>query len=34
MAKFEAKEFLAREWKFDYAKARRVKTSLGVFFDA
>lgn len=34
MAKFEAKEFLAREWKFDYPKARRIKTSLGVFFDA
>ncbi len=34
MAKFEAKAFLAREWKFDYPKARRVKTSAGVFFDA
>lgn len=33
-AKFEAKAFLARGWKFDYPKARRVKTSGGVFFDA
>lgn len=34
MAKFEAKAFLAREWRFDYPKARRVRTAGGVFFDA
>lgn len=34
MAKYEAKEFLKREWKFDYPKARRIKTSGRIFFDA
>lgn len=34
MAKFEAKAFLEREWRFDYPKAKRIKTDHGVFFDA
>lgn len=34
MAKWEAKAFLAREWKFDYPKARRVKTGGKVVYDA
>ena len=34
MARYEAKEFLAREWKFEYPKARRVKTGGKTFFDA
>ena len=34
MAKWEAKEFLSRKWKFDYPKARRVKSGGMVFFDA
>lgn len=34
MAKYEAKEFLSKTWKFDYPKARRVKAGSRVFFDA
>jgi hypothetical protein len=34
MAKFEAKQFLSREWKFDYPKARRITAGKRVFFDA
>ena len=34
MAKWEAKEFLSRKWKFDYPKARRAKSGGMVFFDA
>ena len=34
MAKWEAKEFLKRRWKFTYPKASRVQTKLGAFFDA
>jgi S-ribosylhomocysteine lyase len=34
MAKYEAKEFLAREWKFEYPKAKRVKVGDKTFFDA
>ena len=34
MAKYEAKAFLARAWKFDYPKARRVKAGKRTFFDA
>jgi len=34
MAKYEAKAFLARPWKFDYPKARRVSAGKRVFFDA
>ena len=34
MAKFEAREFLSREWKFTYPKTRRPKSGGKVFFDA
>jgi S-ribosylhomocysteine lyase len=34
MARYEAKEFLAREWKTTYPKARRVKSGGRTFFDA
>lgn len=34
MAKYEAKEFLAKEWKFEYPKAKRVKVGGKTFFDA
>ena len=34
MARIEAKAFLAREWKFDYPKARRTTAKGKVFFDA
>ena len=34
MAKLEAKAFLAKEWKFEYPGARRVKAGKRVFFDA
>ena len=34
MAKFEAKAFLGREWKFEYPKARRVKVGGRTFYDA
>lgn len=34
MARYEAKAFLAREWKFDYPKSRRVKVGKRIFFDA
>ena len=34
MAKFEAKEFISKEWSFEYPPARRVKAGRRVFFDA
>jgi len=34
MAKWEAKAFLAKKWKFDYPKARRVQAAGKTFFDA
>ena len=34
MAKWEAKEFLKRTWKFDYPKARRAKAGKRTFYDA
>ena len=34
MAKWEAKAFLKRPWKFAYPKARRVVAKGKVFFDA
>ena len=34
MAKWEAKDFLSRKWKFDYPKARRITAGGKVFFDA
>ena len=34
MAKWEAKEFLKRTWKFTYPKARRIAAQGKVFFDA
>ncbi|MGN0833919.1 MAG: S-ribosylhomocysteine lyase [Kiritimatiellia bacterium] len=34
MAKWEAKAFLARPWKFAYPKTRRIVTKGKVFFDA
>lgn len=34
MAKYEAKEFLGHEWKFDYPKAGRIKAGGRTFFDA
>ena len=34
MAKYEAKSFLARPWKFDYPKARRVTAGTRVVYDA
>ena len=34
MAKYEAKDFLAREWKFDYPKARRVRVGGKTVYDA
>lgn len=34
MAKWEAKEFLKRRWKFTYPKAKRIKAGDKVFFDA
>ena len=34
MAKWEAKAFLKRPWKFDYPKTRRIKTGGKTFFDA
>ncbi len=34
MAKYEAKAFLAQEWKFDYPPAKRVKARGRTFFDA
>ena len=34
MAKYEAKEFLKQDWKFDYPKASRIKAGGRTFFDA
>jgi len=34
MARFEAREFLRREWSFDYPAARRAKVGDRTFFDA
>ena len=34
MAKWEAKAFLKRPWKFTYPKARRIKVGGKTFFDA
>ena len=34
MAKYEAREFLKKEWKFDYPKAGRIKAAGRTFFDA
>ena len=34
MAKYEAKAFLAQEWKFDYPPAKRIKAKGRTFFDA
>lgn len=34
MAKWEAKAFLKRKWKFTYPKAQRAKSQGKVFFDA
>ena len=34
IAKLEAKEFISREWKFEYPKARRIKCGGKTFFDA
>ena len=33
-AKLEARAFLAKEWSFEYPRARRVKAGSRVFFDA
>ena len=34
MAKYEAREFLKKEWKFDYPKAGRIKAAGRTFFYA
>jgi S-ribosylhomocysteine lyase len=34
MARYEAREFLSREWKFEYPKARRIKVGGRTFYDA
>jgi S-ribosylhomocysteine lyase len=34
VAKHEAREFLGKEWTFEYPKARRIKAGKRVFFDA
>lgn len=34
MAKWEAKEFLAKKWKFVYPKAKRIEANGKTFFDA
>lgn len=34
MAKWEAKEFLAKKWKFTYPKAKRIEAKGKTFFDA
>jgi len=34
MAKWEAKRFLERKWRFDYPKARRISAKGKTFFDA
>lgn len=34
MAKYEAKAFLAQEWKFDYPPAKLIKAKGRTFFDA
>ena len=34
MAKWEAREFLARPWKFDYPKAKRIVAGGKTFYDA
>lgn len=34
MAKYEAKEFLKRAWKFEYPPVKRIKSSGKTFFDA
>lgn len=34
MAKYEAKAFLAAEWKFEYPPAKRISAGKRVFFDA
>ena len=34
MAKWEAKEFLKRKWKFTYPSAKRIKANGKTFFDA
>ena len=34
MAKYEAREFLKRDWSFDYPATRRVKSGSRMFFDA
>lgn len=33
-AKWEAKRFLEKEWRFDYPKARRIVANGRTFFDA
>ena len=34
MAKWEAKQFLSRPWKFSYPKAKRITAGGKTFFDA
>jgi S-ribosylhomocysteine lyase len=34
IAKLEAKEFISREWKFEYPGTRRIKCGGKTFFDA
>ena len=34
VAKLEAKDFLSREWRFEYPKARRIRCGGKTFFDA
>lgn len=34
MARYEAKAFLSKKWKFDYPRAKRAKSGRRIFFDA
>ena len=34
MAKFEAREFLSKEWSFEYPTAKRAKAGKRTVFDA